>query len=78
MVVDYLAVEDGQTLIKSENKKVLHRHPMIRNKVVIPVVLMEKVCIVTKSNNPHLKRINCFLKVELLDKLYFIELVGWR
>jgi len=76
--VDWSAVETGHTHIKSENKNILHRHPIKNYAVIVPPVSKDKVHIVAKSNNPHLLGINEWLKMELLDEFYFIENEGWR
>ena len=76
--VDWSQVEEGHTLIKSDNNKILHRHPMDKELVNIPAVLKHKVRIIAKCNNPHLEGINRFLKIELLEEFYFIKPHGWR
>ena len=75
--VDWSAVETGHSHIKSENKNILHTHPIKNYAVNVPPVSKDKVHIVAKSNNPHLLGINEWLKMELLDEFYFIEPDGW-
>ena len=76
--IDWTSVELGHTLIKSENRNVLHRHLLDHVHIDILTVLINKMRIVTKSKDPHLDGIDCYLELELLDEFYFIKPKGWR
>ena len=68
-------VEDGHTIVKSENKYADGTQRQVKETRTI-VSLKDNIRIITKYNNPYLDNINHFLKKALFYKYYSIKLSG--
>ena len=77
LIVDWIGVENGHSLIKSDNALDNSLFDSSAKKFKVSAVSRKKVHLLADATNPHLDRLNYFLKSAVLESYFYIKPHGW-
>ena len=77
LIVDWIGVENGHSLIKSDNALDNSLFDSSAKKFKVSAVSRKKVHLLADATNPHLDGLNYFLKSAVLESYFYIKPHGW-